>query len=205
MRPEITTTKIDLSLVSALALPHQSEGRSPGFHVTDLRDEGHVLAGRKPKSDFVGMEGLADMGLMFEAVVRPWIMQDCAEAGLLSWFDVEVVDFEGITANLDGLAASRTGLEPHYIVLEVKLRFGGISDPRDNEDWMVQAMAYCKMYSTPNWWCYAGYIPRSGPPNVYFRKYELIFSQSDIDTNWAMLQNVKRHVSEHGWITKENA
>lgn len=170
--------------------------RSGGFHITELRDEGYRIAGRAA-GDYSNLRGVAEMGLVFEAAIRPVIEEDARERGLKFVAGEERTIGDDIVTNPDGWL-----LKGQRVVcgVEVKLRFAAFDgDPTTNTDWMVQVMAVCKALRVLDMLMYVGSIKM---PVVALHRTHLSFSVAEVESNWRMLSNSKQHIIEKGWTDK---
>jgi hypothetical protein len=159
-------------------------------HVSDLIHAIlEVSANRKPVlKRSVVPNGMMAMGRIWETSVRGYMDRAAAEEGMTSLSSLTLTVDDTI-GNLDQLFWG----QDRRVVGETKLKFSRHTDPRENKRYMYQVKAYCYMAKALEVWMSVAAITAQ-PPDVDFRIFRLEFSQSEVDSNWEMLMNMKEHL-----------
>lgn len=189
----ISTSPVGLSQV-ADCLRGSPDQRDPsGYHVTDLYWSAQQIAKGKDKPDYSEMEGLAQMGFIWEYAVRPWISLKFAYPDNIAVFS-PVFELDGVKASLDALIYRLSpDAPPNPLVIDAKLKFGKLKPVEDYPHWMWQLKAYCKMtQATEAALVVLNILER--PPRCVASRHTIQFTQVEIEENWSSLINTKRHL-----------
>ena len=185
--PYVDTLHLSFADVVDLLEPPQDRIESP-YHVTDLLRFSDASIGEEEykNKDGTVMEGLMDMGRLWEIVARPFIDKWAVENGfyLPSW-SIPILLPDGIIANLDGILH---GPEPSQLhVIESKARFSKPHDPSTKRGWMGQVMTYCRIVGTYKALMPVLYFP-ARPPSIFFKLHSIIFTEPELAGNWNRVQ-----------------
>ena len=195
--PEITTIDLSMELVADIIDPPQPRDESKP-HISDLisyaRNPSETPEEKEAQLQGARESGIMALGRIWEFASRRWI-EDRAKALGFRFIPHPLGTADGVVGSLDGLflpkneaPVSWDGQPP--TVVEVKLRFAKPSDPANNWRWMSQIKSYCHTYRTQAAYLLAMHVT-SNPPHVWCQEHYLIFSQKEIDSNWAMILSAK--------------
>ncbi len=137
-------------------------------------------------------EGLAELGLLWELALRPWIADYAVKNGY--WFlpGTIVRERDGILGSLDGmLIGNPDGQNGLVVVVDTKMRFS-----KKEMDFSVrcQMKAYCHMTGAHTAILPVGRMI-SRPLSFSIELITMTFPEIEIEENWRMLMSAKEQWS----------
>jgi hypothetical protein len=161
--------------------------RTKGVHLSDILDFIEIMAFGKQK--YVETEAnayYAELGFIWEE----WVKREHLHAHVDDCYYSGEVEQDGIIGSPDGVSLDKG------LIHEMKLtwRSAAKSHPKDRQRWMWQVKGYCKMTGLNKVMFYVMYVngaykPMMPRPDCYL----FVFSDEEIEENWAMIMTNARH------------